>query len=207
MNIPEIDKLAIERAAKGLPISSTNCQIIVSYMRNLEEHDFETYEHSIRVGGLLYRVGRNLAFDQKLMFLSGVLHDIGKIDIDNGILRKKKGFNEQDMKIVKEHPKSGYNLILPVYRPLAEIVLRHHMHQVHSYPSDFSSLADFTADESARIELFSLYLGLADTYDSCTTRYNEEVNGILNSEQTREYIHKKYPNHSETAESFLELMV
>ncbi|MFO8082815.1 MAG: HD domain-containing phosphohydrolase [Desulfobacterales bacterium] len=56
------------------------------------------------------------------------LHDIGKISVPSEILSKPGKLSESEMKIIREHPLTGYEILSEVEfpYPLADIVHQHH---------------------------------------------------------------------------------
>src|SRR5438105_14913680 len=65
------------------------------------------------------------------------LHDIGKMAIPDGILRKPGPLNDDEKKIMRTHCEIGYNMLIriPFLRHAAEIVLAHQeLHHGSGYP-------------------------------------------------------------------------
>ena len=60
--------------------------------------------------------------------MAGQIHDVGKISIPSEILSKPKGLTTNEFKLVRTHPKKGYEILKNVEFPwpLAEIVYQHH---------------------------------------------------------------------------------
>ena len=46
------------------------------------------------------------------MKLFSMLHDIGKISIDDRILKKEESLTEDEWKIIKTHPQIGYRIAM-----------------------------------------------------------------------------------------------
>jgi HD-GYP domain-containing protein (c-di-GMP phosphodiesterase class II) len=193
-----IDRNAVLRAVRELPISPANGTLLLGYLDKLQQHDEETYEHSMRVGISLYRISRDSFLDSQLMFLAGVCHDIGKIEIDNAVLRRKgKDFRPEDFEIIKEHPKSGYELLLPINRLISGVVFKTHIHQEHGYPLAAKELDSVSEEDARLIEIVSLYTAIVDCYDACTHRENSEKGRVLTTDECFRYVSEKYPRHTE----------
>ena len=60
--------------------------------------------------------------------MAGSIHDIGKLSIPAEILSKPTKLTNLEFSLIKEHPKSGYEMLKNVESPwpLAEIVYQHH---------------------------------------------------------------------------------
>jgi putative nucleotidyltransferase with HDIG domain len=60
--------------------------------------------------------------------MAGIIHDIGKLSIPAEILSKPANMTEIEFSMIKEHSRSGYEMLKDVESPwlLAEIVYQHH---------------------------------------------------------------------------------
>jgi HD-GYP domain-containing protein (c-di-GMP phosphodiesterase class II) len=60
--------------------------------------------------------------------MAGIIHDIGKLSIPAEILSKPSKLTEIEFSLIKEHTRSGYEMLKDVESPwpLAEIVYQHH---------------------------------------------------------------------------------
>jgi response regulator RpfG family c-di-GMP phosphodiesterase len=92
---------------------------------------FETLQHSERVAAYSLLIAK--AHDVQPEFLSGLelgalLHDIGKAAIPHNVLMKDGPLNEEEWRVIKMHPRIGFELIaaIPGTSAEAEIVYCHH---------------------------------------------------------------------------------
>ncbi len=62
------------------------------------------------------------------MRIAALVHDIGKISIPAEILSKPSKLNEMEFSLIKNHPKTGYDILKTIDFPwpVAKIVLQHH---------------------------------------------------------------------------------
>ncbi|GAH90174.1 unnamed protein product [marine sediment metagenome] len=60
--------------------------------------------------------------------IAALVHDIGKINIPAEILSKPSKLNEMELSLIKNHPKTGYDILKTIDFPwpVARIVLQHH---------------------------------------------------------------------------------
>ncbi len=133
----------------------------------LKDYDNYTFTHSVNVSVIALAIGRacNLTEEQlKTLGLGGLLHDLGKLRIDVGIITKPGRLTDAEFDIIKEHPDFGANIIKEmedVTPEVMEIVLGHHLRYDRSgYPANAacnisSPLVEITA--------------IADAYDAMTT--------------------------------------
>ena len=185
-----------KQAARAMQFSSASASILLSYITNMKEHDPETYMHSLRTAIYSRRIARKYGFDSSLFFFIGLSHDIGKIETPKEILRKKKGFTKEDWTKIKQHPESGFHLLHPINKVMAEIVYRIHIEQEHGYPENLP-LPNLPPQQAKQVETFTPYISLADAYDACTTRDDEKLARPLTKEETHAYLLAKYPKRRE----------
>ena len=98
----------------------------------LEMRDLETANHTERVARLSEAVAERLCVPapERLAIRWGAyLHDIGKFSVPDAILQKPARLSEAEMRLVRQHPQLGYDLVrdLPFLPATArDIVLYHH---------------------------------------------------------------------------------
>ena len=97
----------------------------------LTERDRYTGEHSESVVALAVRVGRGLALsDEEIeqVRMGALLHDIGKVAIPDDILHKPGGLDEDEWRVMRQHPEIGERILraIPGYGAVARIVRHEH---------------------------------------------------------------------------------
>ncbi|NTW05046.1 MAG: HD domain-containing protein [Peptococcaceae bacterium] len=80
---------------------------------------------------MCYEIGTALGLSKENISelqMVGLMHDIGKIAIDDRILNKPAKLNDIEWLEIKRHPEIGYRILSSVneYAALAELVLAHH---------------------------------------------------------------------------------
>ena len=97
----------------------------------VESRDPYTAGHQRQVARIAYAI----AFEMKLPIhqvkaiqMAAIIHDLGKIAVPAEILTKPTKLKEAELKIIQEHPLSGYEIIKDIEFPwpIARIVLEHH---------------------------------------------------------------------------------
>lgn len=96
----------------------------------LDLKDAETEGHCQRVTAFCISIAKTMPVpDTYLPILAraAFLHDIGKMAIPDGILRKPGPLTDEEKKIMRTHCEIGYNMLIriPFLRDAAEIVLAH----------------------------------------------------------------------------------
>lgn len=85
----------------------------VETLHQLYEHSLETFQHSLRVGDLLYQFGDFLQLPLnscQLLYKLGIFHDIGKLYIPRTILEKKGKLTLDEYETIKQHTTYGKQL-------------------------------------------------------------------------------------------------
>lgn len=132
----------------------------------VEAKDPYTQGHSQRVSELAYKLGERLNLshrDLENLKMAGMLHDIGKIGIDEKILNKPGRLTEEEYGKIKLHPAIGSKIIQEIdfLRQSADIILSHHEH------FDGTGYPDGKSESEISIE--SCILCVVDVYDALTS--------------------------------------
>lgn len=131
----------------------------------LYEKNKRDEQHCYRVFMLCQRMGKVLGLsDREVMELKnvGLLHDIGKIAIDEKILNKQGQLSEEEWREIKRHPQIGYRIISKFnnMEDIAVNVLAHHERwDGLGYPKGL---------KGEEIPLYARISAVADTYDAMT---------------------------------------
>jgi putative nucleotidyltransferase with HDIG domain len=100
-------------------------------LRMLAQRDPDTYAHSERVSRMVVQLGQelHLSADQlEVLRLGALLHDIGKISVNLGILNKPSKLELEEFDKVKNHTVLGFEFLqhLPGLEKYASIARSHH---------------------------------------------------------------------------------
>jgi len=132
----------------------------------VDEKDPYTRGHSDRVTrySLLIAKEMNLPSDfMETLQISAQLHDVGKIGIEDHILKKPGALTEEEFEVMKTHTTKGANILRPVPQ-LAEMLpgieLHHEALDGRGYPYGL---------KDDQIPLLARVIAVADTFDALTT--------------------------------------
>jgi PAS domain S-box-containing protein len=119
----------IERYTRRLEHAMMATVEAVSAM--VELRDPYTSGHERRVGELAAAIGEELGLPAATVTglrMTGYVHDIGKISVPAEILSKPGRLTELEYEIIKNHARSGYDILKGVEFPwpLPEVILQHH---------------------------------------------------------------------------------
>ena len=142
-----------------------NPGVLTALMR-LRQQDNYTYMHSVSVGALMVGLGRQIGVAADLLpelGLAGLLHDIGKVEIELDLLNKKGRLTEAEFDRLRQHAPSGHRLLLEgKASDIALEVTRHHHER-----ADGSGYPDRLASE--KISLYARMAAVCDVYDATTS--------------------------------------
>jgi len=132
----------------------------------VDEKDPYTRGHSDRVTRYSMMIAREMALDEdflETLRISAQLHDVGKIGIEDRVLKKPGTLTPEEFDIMKTHTTKGANILRPVKQlqeMLPGIELHHESLDGRGYPY---GLKDEQIPRLARI------IAVADTFDALTT--------------------------------------
>jgi HD-GYP domain-containing protein (c-di-GMP phosphodiesterase class II) len=132
----------------------------------IDAKDPYTRGHSERVARYSIAIGKNLQLPQKEMMnlrISALLHDVGKIGIDDRILRKPGALSDEEFEIMKQHPAKGAAIMSGVAQLIDIIPGMKYHHEKWSgggYPEGL---------EGEQIPMQARIVAIADTFDAMTT--------------------------------------
>ena len=154
--IEEVDKLVFKSRSKYHVFDMLHC---------IKGYDDETYRHSLNVAMINSVFADWLSMDgteKKHLIMCGLLHDVGKLQIDRKVLRKPSGLTDHEYEHIKQHPMRGYESLKDKKIPetVKRAVLLHHERcDGKGYPFGFTVL---------EIDPYAAITAIADVYEAMT---------------------------------------
>jgi len=148
-------------------LENAQLEILERLARATEYRDDETGQHTKRVGRLSRLIAAELGMPSKQVELIGKaapLHDVGKISIPDGILKKRGGLCSEELDWIKRHTTVGAELLSRGCSELVKtaevIALSHHERwDGAGYPQGL---------QGANIPLMARIVAIADSFDALT---------------------------------------
>ena len=141
--------------------------LLLSFVRSmvsaLDAKDAYTRGHSERVALVARRIGRQMGLpdgEVQTIHLSGLLHDVGKVGIDDRILRKNGPLTDEEFEQVKRHPMIGYQILSGLKN------LRHVLPGVRNHHENYDGSGYPDGLKGDEISLLARILAVADGYDA-----------------------------------------
>jgi putative nucleotidyltransferase with HDIG domain len=132
----------------------------------LEARDPYTEAHTGRIRDLALAVALAMKVgpeERRAVHLGALLHDVGKIGVSDSILRKPGPLNDDEWKVMREHPEIGERMLEKVdFLQPALVVVRHHHERWdgRGYPDGL---------KGEEIPLAARIVGVCDAYDAMTS--------------------------------------
>jgi HD-GYP domain-containing protein (c-di-GMP phosphodiesterase class II) len=131
----------------------------------IDGKDRYTRGHSERVCRVSVAIGQRLGMGEEeleTLRISALLHDVGKIGIDDSILKKPAALTDEEYAIMKTHPQQGYKIMknIPAMKEfLPGMYMHHEMINGEGYPQGL---------KGDQIPLQAKIVSVADTFDAMT---------------------------------------
>lgn len=159
-----------EHIARLAKAAQENRELFVGTVKALaaaiDGKDRYTRGHSERVARISVTIANRIGMDEnelETLRISALLHDVGKIAIDDAILKKPSALTDDEFEIMKTHPQKGYKIMsqIPAMKNfLPGMYMHHEMVNGEGYPQGLKG------DE---IPLQAKIISVADTFDAMTT--------------------------------------
>lgn len=133
----------------------------------LEAKDICTHGHSLNVANYSWLTALEMGLSEQeadTVYHSGLLHDIGKIAMQDNILGNLGNLGPQDFETIKKHPVIGARILSPLsfLADAAELILYHHeRYDGSGYPEGLTGRA---------IPAGSRILAVSDSFDAMTSQ-------------------------------------
>lgn len=158
-----------EHIARLAKAATENRELFVGTVKALaaaiDGKDKYTRGHSERVARISVGIGKQLALGEEeleTLRISALLHDVGKIAIDDNILKKPAALTDAEFEVMKTHPQKGFKIMsqIPAMKDfLPGMYMHHEMVNGKGYPQGLSD---------KDIPLQAKIVSVADTFDAMT---------------------------------------
>ena len=140
---------------------------IASLIKTEEEKDVDTKGHSERVAKISLAIADEMGLNgeaKNALFRAGILHDIGKIGVNDAILNKIEKLTDAEWEVIKTHPRLAVEILEPLKFLTRErnIIISHHEHY------DGKGYPDGIKGEEICLE--SRIMAVADAFDAMNSR-------------------------------------
>ncbi len=160
----------LKRMVQGAVNLMVKDESILLGLTTIKNYDEYTFNHCVNVAIFCLAIGRRLGYSKKTLAELGItalLHDMGKSKIPKEIISKPDKLDDDEWRLIKEHPMTGVEMMLKI-KQLGEMspkmaigVFEHHLNcDLSGYPKLI---------RKRDITLFGRIIKIADCYDAMTT--------------------------------------
>lgn len=156
----------MEKASLQKDIKRLYLNAVKTLVKTIEAKDIYTKGHSLRVSQYASSIAKKLGFSQvevEEAEVTGMLHDIGKIGVNDLILTKPDCLSEVEFQLIKQHPFLGSKILEPIgfsENIINGTLLHHKRYDLKGYPSDV---------DIAELPMMPRIIGAADAFDAMTS--------------------------------------
>ena len=162
-----IDTEGAKKVVAGMAASVLRNPDALVCFTHLKKRDDYTALHCLRVSILALVFGRHLGLNEEelnLLGIGGLLHDIGKMRVPDGILNKPGKLTEREFEIMKSHVPLGVEILQRTKSVAAqsiEVTRQHH--------ERYSGVGYMSRLKGDQITQFGLIAAIVDVYDAITS--------------------------------------
>lgn len=135
-------------------------------VNTVDAKDAYTAGHSDRVALYAQMICRELGCDelqQKQVYITGLLHDVGKIGLPDNVLSKPGRLTSEEFEFIKRHPEYGVKILRHIEQlsfTLPGVLHHHEAYDGSGYPHGL---------EGEEIPLLARIIAVADAFDAMTS--------------------------------------
>lgn len=163
---------------------ASDTSFLGNQMIALQNYDDYTYKHCLRVSMMAASVSSEMALSEsatKEVVVAGLLHDIGKSNIDHDIIIKPGKLTDAEFAEIKRHPVIGYNILKNSGEYNTNVISGVLFHQ-----EKFDGSGYPTGLAGNKIPLIARILTVCDVFDALTS--NRPYRKPWSVAETEEYI-------------------
>jgi len=164
-----------ERAVLGVVDQVLRDRASMLGMLTLRDYDDHSFIHSVNVAILAVALGDHLGFSRDQLFdlgFAALFHDIGKLLIPASILNKQGWLNDEEWRMVSQHPDFGFLMMFnadgfpePQYRAMLAIYEHHMKPDLSGYPRVI---------RRRRQSFFAKIIAVVEAYDCAISNYSKQ---------------------------------
>lgn len=163
----ELERRAEENRKLYDELRLTYRDTVRAFAAAIDRKDKYTEGHSVRVGKYTEIIAEELGWNEHEVegaAVAGYLHDVGKITVERKIINAPYRINAKDSVELNRHPTAGYDILMPINHPYADVPLAA---KYHHERLDGRGYPDGLYDRE--IPYIAKIVNLADSFDAMTT--------------------------------------
>ena len=165
--LAELERRAEENRKLYDDLRTTYKDTVRAFAAAIDRKDKYTEGHSVRVGKYCEIIASELGWnadETEGAAVAGYLHDVGKLTVERRIINAPYRINAKESSELNRHPGIGYEILLPIHHPYADVPLAA---KYHHERLDGRGYPDGLFDKE--IPYIAKIVNLADSFDAMTT--------------------------------------
>ncbi len=158
-------------------LENATVQLMTSFQNAMEEKDFYTAGHTMRVTDYALMLGQSMRLmEDEITILkrAAQFHDIGKLVIDLSCIQKPGKLTDEEWQLIRKHPSVGANIIKPLgFMERERFIIRHHHERVDGKGYPYGLTGD-------KLDILTKIITVVDSYDAMTSKRNYRDNMNMN---------------------------
>jgi len=142
--------------------------VVATDLMHVLHHDYHTFTHSANVAYYCLLLGKTSGItdrcDLQQIATGALLHDVGKLDIPESILKKRSRLDDDERSIIEQHPTIGLRLLMHrddlSFGQLMMVYQHHERMDGSGYPVGLSG---------SRIHPWAQLCAIVDVYEALTS--------------------------------------
>lgn len=115
---------------KALNIALENNSLIL-VQKCLHARNLPLYRHSVLTAEIAWDIvvctNEDFGFSSTQAYMAGMLHDVGKLFVQDSILDKRGSLDEREWEVMERHPAWGHDYVKgTIFEPFGDVILHHH---------------------------------------------------------------------------------
>lgn len=162
-----LDLLSIKRSVNPMIDSVARNPDACIWLARLKQTDEYTYQHSVACSVWAVVMGRQLGLpkqDLRSLAIGGLLFDVGKLRVDDDLLKSPKRLEGDELELVRQHVVYGAELAAEkgnINPDITAMIMQHHeRYNGRGYPNGVPN---------KDIHVFARIAGIVDCYDALTS--------------------------------------
>ena len=163
----EVERRTEENRKLFEDLRTTYNDTVKAFAAAIDCKDKYTEGHSVRVGKFSEIIAGELEWGTEEIegaATAGYLHDVGKLTVERKIINAPYRINAKESSELNRHPSVGYEILLPIHHPFADVPLAA---KYHHERLDGRGYPDGLYDRE--IPYIAKVVNLADSFDAMTT--------------------------------------
>ena len=165
--LADLERQAEENRKLYDGLRTTYRDTVRAFAAAIDCKDRYTEGHSVRVGKYSEIIAAELGWgddETEGAAVAGYLHDVGKLTVERKIINAPYRINAKESAELNRHPAVGYEILLPIHHPYADVPLAAKFHHERL---DGRGYPDGLYDRD--IPYIAKVVNLADSFDAMTT--------------------------------------